>query len=76
MTNYFMSLGYDFNSATHRAFALISGLVSQQAAMLTYKEMFQDIGLFFICLIPLLFMFYNKKKPVETKKEQTEWTLE
>jgi len=76
LTAYFMSLGNDASTATHRAYAVIAGIVGQQATMLTYKEMFLYIGLFFIALIPLLAMFWNKKKKAEPGEEKIEWTLE
>jgi len=79
ITSYFMSLGYDITAATKKAYTLISGQVYQQASLLTYKEMFEYIGLFFLALVPLLIMFRNKKKKIEPlppEEEAIEWTME
>jgi DHA2 family multidrug resistance protein len=76
LTNSFMSKGFDIQSATANAYGLISRSIFGQATFLTYKDLFIDLGLFFLLLIPLLIMFRNKKKKVIKEEEIAEWTIE
>ncbi|HMH35180.1 MAG TPA: DHA2 family efflux MFS transporter permease subunit, partial [Puia sp.] len=76
MTGALVSHGYDLQTATMKAYAMISKSITGQATFLTYKDLFIYLGLFFLLLIPLLIMFRNKKKPVAVDEEQMEWALE
>lgn len=64
-TNMFISKGYAFNDAHQGALDLIQKTELQQATMLTYKDVFIYVGLFFIVLIPMLILFRTKKKEKE-----------
>jgi DHA2 family multidrug resistance protein len=73
LSNGFMSRGYDAATATHDAYAIVSREVLQQATFLTYKDLFIDLGFFFLILIPFLVLFRNKKAKAE---DHVEWAVE
>ena len=50
----FIAGGADVTTATQRAHAAIFATVGQQAAMLSFVQIFRTLGLIFIVLIPLL----------------------
>ena len=54
LRNGFLAAGADMTTATDRAYAALSGLVRQQAAIVTFVGLFQLLGLLFIVLLPLV----------------------
>jgi MFS transporter, DHA2 family, multidrug resistance protein len=48
--------GSDSVTATHRAHAALFGMVGRQAAMLSFNEVFGLLALFFLALVPLIFI--------------------
>src|SRR5499427_6971785 len=52
----FMAAGADITTATNRAYAAIFGMLSRQAAMLSFVGLFQLLGYIFILLIPLVLL--------------------
>ena len=60
-TNSFIGKGFDPQAAAANAYTLISKSINVQATFLTYKDLFVNLGLFFLLLIPLLIMFKDKK---------------
>ena len=72
----FVGKGYDLGSATQKGLALIEGSVLQQSSFLTYRDLFIDLGFFFLLLIPLLILFRSKKKEKEKAEEHVEWAME
>jgi len=72
----FQSKGYDPQSATQNAYAVIDRTVMGQATFLTYEDLFIGLGFFFLLMIPFLILFRNKKKKEIKKEEQMEWGME
>lgn len=60
--NLFLSKGYSIQEATRQAYASLQGLVIKQAQMLTYRDTFLIVGIFFLVCIPLLLLFIGGKK--------------
>lgn len=52
----FMGKGYDLNHAQQMAHKAIDGSVMQQTALLSYADVFWMVGVFFLFVIPLLFL--------------------
>ena len=50
----FMASGADPATATQRAYTALFGTVGQQAAMLSFVQIFRTLGLIFIVMDPLL----------------------
>ncbi len=59
LTNLFQSRGSDAATAHQQAIASLSQLVSTQAAILSYADIFRFVGVVFLCSLPLL-MFLGK----------------
>jgi len=57
----FISKGMDAVSAGHRAQAALWGTLQQQAAMLSYNDVFRFLGGMFLILLPLLFLMEKPK---------------
>jgi DHA2 family multidrug resistance protein len=51
-----MSHGMDFTTATHAAYAQLSGMVSQQAVMVAFVQLFRILALVFAVVVPLVFI--------------------
>lgn len=52
----FLSKGYDTNQATQMAQKAMDGAVMQQTALLSYSDVFWIVGVFFLFVIPLLYL--------------------
>lgn len=52
----FVSKGYDMNHAQQMAAKAMDGAVMQQTALLSYADVFWMVGVFFLMVIPLLFL--------------------
>lgn len=57
----FMSRGADSVTAMHQAQGALWGMVQQQAAMLSYNDVFRFLGGMFILLLPLLLLMEKPK---------------
>jgi DHA2 family multidrug resistance protein len=51
----FISKGFDQQRATEMAHKALDGAVMQQTALLSYSDVFWAVGIFFLCVIPLLY---------------------
>ncbi len=60
----FMARGSDFTTATHQAYDAIFGMVQQQAAMISFNEVFFLFGVIFALMLPLLLIM---KRPARTR---------
>jgi DHA2 family multidrug resistance protein len=49
--------GADAATAMQRAYGVMGGMVAQQAAMLSFLDTFRVMGLIFLLMLPLLFLF-------------------
>jgi DHA2 family multidrug resistance protein len=54
MREYFISRGADPATATREAYAAVSGMVQQQAALLSYLNEFKFFGVVFLVMLPLI----------------------
>jgi MFS transporter, DHA2 family, multidrug resistance protein len=54
--------GSSASQATHQAYALVSGMLAQQATMLAYIDDFWLVGVAVVCMIPFIFLM-KKVKP-------------
>lgn len=52
----FMAKGYDSSQAQQMAHKAMDGAVMQQTALLSYADVFWMVGIFFLFVIPLLFL--------------------
>ena len=52
----FIAGGADPVTATHRAYAALFGAIQQQAAMVSFVEIFRLLGTIFLCLLPLILL--------------------
>lgn len=59
LTGVFQSRGFDAATAHQQAIASLSQLVSTQAAILSYADIFRFVGIVFLCSLPLL-LFLGK----------------
>ena len=57
----FMSRGMDFSTATSAAYAALSGMVSRQAVMVAFVQLFRILALVFVIVIPLVFIMKRPK---------------
>jgi DHA2 family multidrug resistance protein len=48
--------GYSATDATHRAWAMVDGIVQQQAAMLSFNDAFWILGMMFLLVAPAVFL--------------------
>ena len=61
MRQTFIGKGMDAVTADHRAHAALWGMVQQQAAMLSYNDVFRFLGWLFLVMLPLLFLMEKPK---------------
>jgi DHA2 family multidrug resistance protein len=62
LKNLFLSKGFSLSEATQQAYAALQGMLTKQALMLTYRDTFLIVGIFFLLCIPLLLLFIGGKK--------------
>ena len=72
----FVSKGYSIYEATRQAYAALQGMVTKQALMLTYRDTFLIVGVFFLVCIPLLLLFIGRKKKPGTGPAHVEMMME
>ncbi|MEZ5289373.1 MAG: DHA2 family efflux MFS transporter permease subunit, partial [Vicinamibacterales bacterium] len=56
LQNAMVAQGADPVTASERAYALVAGMIQQQAAMLSFVDIFRLLGVMFICLLPLILL--------------------
>jgi DHA2 family multidrug resistance protein len=57
----FIARGMDFSGATRAAYVALSGMVSQQAIMVSFVQLFRILALVFAVVIPLVFIMRRPK---------------
>jgi DHA2 family multidrug resistance protein len=57
-----MSRGMDFSTATNAAYAALSGMVSQQAVMVAFVQLFRVLALVFAIVMPLVFVMRRPRR--------------
>ncbi len=57
----FVARGMDFTTATSAAYAALSGMVSQQAVMVAFVQLFRILALVFAVVVPLVFIMRKPK---------------
>ena len=63
--SYLASQGSDPFTAADQAHGILFGIVQQQAALISFLQAFLILGIFFLCMLPVLFLL---KKPEEGKE--------
>ncbi len=53
--------GYSATDAAHRAWAMIDGVIQQQASMLAFNDAFWILGMMFLCLAPAVLLMKGNK---------------
>jgi DHA2 family multidrug resistance protein len=61
-TRYFEHKGFGYSDARLRAMKVIDNIVFKQSALLSYREAFILVGLFFIVTLPLLLFVMKRAK--------------
>lgn len=64
ITGFFQQSGIDRVTARHRAGALIYRTMQQQAALLSYVDVFYIMGILFLAVIPLVFLMKRPKDSI------------
>jgi MFS transporter, DHA2 family, multidrug resistance protein len=62
MRGLFMAQGKDSATATRQAHAALWGSVQQQAAMLSYNDVFLFLAIMFVAMFPLIFLMSRPRK--------------
>jgi DHA2 family multidrug resistance protein len=57
----FIARGMDLYTATQAAYAAVSGMVSQQAVMVAFVQLFRVLALVFAAVVPLVFIMRRPK---------------
>jgi len=57
----FVARGLDVTSASRAAYVAISGMVSQQAVMVAFVQLFRILALIFVVVVPLVFIMRRPK---------------
>jgi DHA2 family multidrug resistance protein len=58
----FMSQGADVSTATTRAYEAVWGMLNQQAAMLSYNDVFFILAIIFLMMAPLILLMRRAKR--------------
>ena len=61
ITNGLIASGTNALEATQQAYRVLSGMLTQQAALLTYIDVFQVLGVFFLFCIPIVMLIRRVK---------------
>jgi MFS transporter, DHA2 family, multidrug resistance protein len=61
LKGYFTALGGDPVAAAHRAYVAMWDMVLQQAAMLSYNDVFRLLGAMFLFMLPMIFLMRKPK---------------
>jgi DHA2 family multidrug resistance protein len=64
--NYFQHRGFAYNEARAKALKLMENIVTKQSSLLSYRDAFFLVGLFFALTLPLLLLVMNKSKKPKT----------
>ncbi|ATL45821.1 MFS transporter [Chitinophaga caeni] len=67
-----ISKGVDPGKAHETALHLLDGIVTKQAYVLTYLDAFRIVGIFFLCVLPLMFFVKKRSMSTEAMKEAAE----
>jgi DHA2 family multidrug resistance protein len=60
-----LAQGSTVGQATQQANQMMEGMVSRQAALLTYMDVFLDIGIFFLVCVPFVLLLRTSKNKVD-----------
>ncbi len=60
----FVGHGYSATDAAHRAWAMVDGMVQQQAAMLSFNDAFWILGMMFLLVAPAVFLMRSNNPGV------------
>ena len=54
--------GVDPATAQHIASGMLENMIRQQAAIMSYNDVFWVLGIVFLCMLPLIFLMRPSKK--------------
>jgi DHA2 family multidrug resistance protein len=63
--NYFQHKGFAYNEAKIKALKLMENIILRQSSLLSYRDAFVIVGLFFVITLPLLLFVMNKSNKVK-----------
>ncbi|WP_337966839.1 DHA2 family efflux MFS transporter permease subunit [uncultured Flavobacterium sp.] len=63
--NYFQHKGFAYNEAKIKALKLMENVIVRQSSLLSYRDAFVIVGLFFVITLPLLLFVMNKSNKVK-----------
>lgn len=63
---YFQYRGFTYNEARSKALKLMENIILKQSSLLSYRDAFFFVGLFFIAALPLLLFVLSKSKKPQT----------
>jgi len=63
---YFQYRGFTYNEARAKALKLMENIILKQSSLLSYRDAFFFVGLFFIAALPLLLFVLSKSKKPQT----------
>jgi DHA2 family multidrug resistance protein len=58
----FFHRGFDLSTAGHRSFAVLYGMLQQQAALLSFIEVFRIMGFLFLASVPLVLLMKRVRR--------------
>ena len=61
-TQKFTSLGFPTEQARQQAYAMLNGILMKQVSLITYAQIFNALGFFFLACVPLI-LFVKRVKP-------------
>ncbi|OXA75120.1 MFS transporter, DHA2 family, multidrug resistance protein [Flavobacterium aquidurense] len=64
--SYFQHRGFAYNEARAKALKLMENIVTKQSSLLSYRDAFFLVGLFFALTLPLLLLVMSKSKKPKT----------
>lgn len=62
MKQLFISKGFSTSEAVQRAYQSMEGMITQQSTVLSYMDVFLDLGILFLVCVPFVLMIRTGKK--------------
>lgn len=72
MSNAMVAKGMTLDQAKHASLSLLDAVVTKQAYILTYLDAFRIVGIFFICVLPLMLFVKKRNLSADAMKEAAE----
>ncbi len=72
LTNGMIAKGMPLDQAKHAGLSMLDALVTKQAYVLTYLDAFRIVGIFFVCVLPLMLLVKKRNLSADAMKEAAE----